>query len=118
MGFEQLFEFRKYSLAQRNSRATATTSTRLNIYLTPASTVRSAMPHAEPVAAVPTDAALIAAWQGGDQVGRGLLVTALPGGDQRRIRRPRGGGLGVGHGAPAGRTGGGGDIQPRGGCGP
>src|SRR5213080_4343032 len=65
MGFEQLFEFRKYSLAQRNSRATATTSTRLNIYLTPASTVRSAMPHAEPVAAVPTDAALIAAWQGG-----------------------------------------------------
>src|SRR5436853_7319723 len=74
MGFEQLFEFRKYSLAQRNSRATATTSTRLNIYLTPASTVRSAMPHAEPVAAVPTDAALIAAWQGGDEQAAAELV--------------------------------------------
>src|SRR2546430_17416207 len=74
MGFEQLFEFRKYSLAQRNSRATATTSTRLNISLTPASTVRSAMPHAEPVAAVPTDAALIAAWQGGDEQAAAELV--------------------------------------------
>src|SRR5947208_1504894 len=48
MGFEQLFEFRKYSLAQRNSRATATTSTRLNIYLTPASTVGD--PHERAVA--------------------------------------------------------------------
>src|SRR2546429_6295963 len=104
MGFEQLFEFRKYSLAQRNSRATATTSTRLNIYLTPASTVRSAMPHAEPVAAVPTDAALIAAWQGGDEQAAAELVTPLPGGAQRRIGRHRGDGLGVGHGAPdAGR---------------
>src|SRR2546422_3924646 len=74
MGFEQLFEFRKYSLAQRNSRATATPSTRLNIYLTPASPVRSAMPHAEPVAAVPTDAALIAAWQGGDEQAAAELV--------------------------------------------
>src|SRR5438034_3206239 len=74
MGFEQLFEFRKYSLAQRNSRATATTSTRLNICLTPSSTVRSAMPQAEPVAAVPTDAALIAAWQGGDEQAAAELV--------------------------------------------
>jgi len=39
----------------------------LNICLTPTSTVRSVMPQAEPVAAVPTDAALIAAWQGGDE---------------------------------------------------
>src|SRR5437773_1976509 len=74
MGFEQLFEFRKYSLAQRNSRATARTSTRLNVRLTPSSTVRSAMPQAEPVAAVPTDAALIAAWQGGDEQAAAELV--------------------------------------------
>src|SRR3989442_3989490 len=40
---------------------------RLNIAPTATSTVRSAMPQAEPVAAVPTDAALIAAWQGGDR---------------------------------------------------
>src|SRR5207237_10630049 len=64
----------KHAVARRNSSATATTSTRLNIYLTPASTVRSAMPHAEPVAAVPTDAALIAAWQGGDEQAAAELV--------------------------------------------
>ena len=32
------------------------------------------MPHAEPVAAVPTDAALIAAWQGGDEQAAAQLV--------------------------------------------
>src|SRR2546423_8297003 len=32
------------------------------------------MPHAEPVAAVPTDAALIAAWQGGDEQAAAELV--------------------------------------------
>src|SRR3989475_7389212 len=46
----------------------------LNICLTPTSTVRSAMPQAEPVAAVPTDAALIAAWQGGDEQAAAELV--------------------------------------------
>src|SRR3989440_12268611 len=74
MGFEQVFDFRRSSWAKGNARAPATTSTRLNIYLTPASTVRSAMPHAEPVAAVPTDAALIAAWQGGDEQAAAELV--------------------------------------------
>src|SRR3989442_3199500 len=39
----------------------------LNICLSATSTVRSPMPQAERVAAVPTDAALIAAWQGGDE---------------------------------------------------
>src|SRR3989442_7461963 len=43
------------------------TSSSLNIRLIPWSTIRSVMPQAEPVAAVPTDAALIAAWQGGDE---------------------------------------------------
>src|SRR5207302_10042057 len=74
VGIDQLFEFRRYASAQTSSRATATTSTRLNIYLTPPSTVRSAMPHAEPVAAVPTGAALIAAWQGGDEQAAAELV--------------------------------------------
>src|SRR5712691_3624654 len=46
----------------------------LNICLTPTSTVRSVMPQAEPVAAVPTDAALIAAWQGGDEQAAAELV--------------------------------------------
>src|SRR6266571_4945982 len=50
------------------------TSTDLNLCLTPTSTVRSAMPQAEPVAAVPTDAALIAAWQGGDEQAAAELV--------------------------------------------
>src|SRR5207249_9600501 len=40
-----------------------------------------------------------------DQFGRGLLVTALPGGNQRRIGRNRGDGLGLGHGAPEGGRG-------------
>src|SRR3989442_878620 len=46
----------------------------LNICLPPPSTVRSVMPQAEPVAAVPTDAALIAAWQGGDEQAAAELV--------------------------------------------
>src|SRR6266576_234953 len=51
------------------------TSTNLNISVTPTSTVPS-MPPAEPVAAVPspTDAALIAAWQGGDEQAAAELV--------------------------------------------
>src|SRR5213593_2808287 len=40
-----------------------------------------------------------------DQFGRGLLVTALPGGNQRRIGRNRGDGLGLRHGAPEGGRG-------------
>ncbi len=47
---------------------------RPNISLTPTSTVSTRMPHAEPVAAVPTDAALIAAWQGGDERAAAELV--------------------------------------------
>src|SRR5207249_3514391 len=46
----------------------------LNICIIPPSTLRSAMPQAEPVAAVPTDAALIAAWQGGDEQAAAELV--------------------------------------------
>src|SRR5205807_485177 len=58
---------------QRRSRAVER-GDRLNISGTLPSTVRSAMPHAEPVAAVPTDAALIAAWQGGDEPAAAELV--------------------------------------------
>src|SRR3989475_11971748 len=50
------------------------TSSSLNIRLIPWSTIRSVMPQAEPVAAVPTDAALIAAWQGGDEQAAAELV--------------------------------------------
>src|SRR3989442_13775331 len=46
-----------------------------------------------------------------DQFGRGLLVTALPGGNQRRIGRHRGDGLGLGHGAPDGGRGSRGNIK-------
>src|SRR6266540_7400797 len=46
---------------------------RLNISVIPTSTVPSMTP-AEPVAAVPTDAALIAAWQGGDEQAAAKLV--------------------------------------------
>src|SRR5947199_95508 len=57
------------------------------------------MPHAEPVAAVPTDAALIAAWQGGGETAgrpraavadaaRGILAAGPAG---ARVRRDRGG---------------------------
>src|SRR3989442_15817496 len=49
-------------------------SSSLNIRLIPWSTIRSVMPQAEPVAAVPTDAALIAAWQGGDEQAAAELV--------------------------------------------
>src|SRR6266550_8992341 len=52
---------------------TSITSTNLNIPLSPPSTVPS-MPPAEPVAAVPTDAALIAAWRGGDEPAAAELV--------------------------------------------
>src|SRR5438132_935547 len=58
---------------QRRARAVER-GDRLNISGTLPSTVRSAMPHAEPVAAVPTDAALIAAWQGGDEPAAAELV--------------------------------------------
>src|SRR5437870_12748832 len=51
----------------------STTSTNLNISVIPTSTVPSMTP-AEPVAAVPTDAALIAAWQGGDEQAAAELV--------------------------------------------
>src|SRR3989442_3928763 len=50
-----------------------TTSANLNISVIPTSTVPS-MPPAEPVAAVPTDAALIAAWHGGDEPAAAELV--------------------------------------------
>src|SRR2546430_2478164 len=50
------------------------TSSSLNIGLIPWSPIRSVMPQAEPVAAVPTDAALIAAWQGGDEQAAAELV--------------------------------------------
>src|SRR3989454_3142736 len=46
----------------------------LNIFVTPTSTVPPRMPPAEPVAAVPTDAALIAAWHGGDEPAAAELV--------------------------------------------
>jgi len=46
----------------------------LNIFVTPTSTVPTRMPPAEPVAAVPTDAALIAAWHGGDEPAAAELV--------------------------------------------
>src|SRR3989442_4965515 len=49
-------------------------SSSLNIRLLPWSTIRSVMPQAEPVAAVPTDAALIAAWQGADEQAAAELV--------------------------------------------
>src|SRR5213593_1800308 len=49
-------------------------SSSLNIRLIPWSTIRSVMPQAEPVAAVPTDAALVAAWQGGDEQAAAELV--------------------------------------------
>src|SRR6266702_3822797 len=45
----------------------------LNLFGTPTSTVPSMTP-AEPVAAVPTDAALIAAWRGGDEPAAAELV--------------------------------------------
>src|SRR5207244_8142188 len=51
----------------------STTSTNLNISVIPTSTVPSMTP-AEPVAAVPTDAALIAAWRGGDEPAAAELV--------------------------------------------
>src|SRR2546426_4870109 len=51
----------------------STTSTNLNISVIPTSTVPSMTP-AEPVAAVPTDAALIAAWHGGDEPAAAELV--------------------------------------------
>src|SRR3989442_595594 len=51
----------------------STTSTNLNISLIATSTVPSMTP-AEPVAAVPTDAALIAAWRGGDEPAAAELV--------------------------------------------
>ena len=50
-----------------------TTSTNLNIYVTPTS-IGASMTPAEPVAAVPTDAALIAAWHGGDEPAAAELV--------------------------------------------
>src|SRR2546429_6898964 len=50
-----------------------TTSANLNISVIPTSTVPSMTP-AEPVAAVPTDAALIAAWHGGDEPAAAELV--------------------------------------------
>src|SRR2546426_1533372 len=46
----------------------------LNIFVPPTSTVPTRMPPAEPVAAVPTDAALIAAWHGGDEPAAAELV--------------------------------------------
>src|SRR5712671_5018347 len=52
---------------------TSTTSTSLNISVIATSTVPSMTP-AEPVAAVPTDAALIAAWRGGDERAAAELV--------------------------------------------
>src|SRR3989441_2505644 len=52
---------------------TSTTSTNLNISVIATSTVPSMTP-AEPVAAVPTDAALIAAWRGGDEPAAAELV--------------------------------------------
>src|SRR5712691_7965746 len=52
---------------------TSTTSTSLNISVIATSTVPSMTP-AEPVAAVPTDAALIAAWRGGDEPAAAELV--------------------------------------------
>src|SRR2546422_6492272 len=51
----------------------STTSTNLNISVIATSTVPSMTP-AEPVAAVPTDAALIAAWRGGDEPAAAELV--------------------------------------------
>ena len=45
----------------------------LNIYVTPTS-IGASMSPAEPVAAVPTDAALIAAWHGGDEPAAAELV--------------------------------------------
>src|SRR4029077_20567890 len=48
-------------------------STNLNIYVTPTS-IGASMTPAEPVAAVPTDAALIAAWHGGDEPAAAELV--------------------------------------------
>src|SRR5256712_14060305 len=50
-----------------------------------------------------------------DQFGRGLLVPALPGGDQRRIGRNRGDGLGLGHDAPDGGPGNEANIKAAGG---
>src|SRR5437016_13845515 len=50
-----------------------TTSANLSISIIPTSTVPSMAP-AEPVAAVPTDAALIAAWHGGDEPAAAELV--------------------------------------------
>src|SRR5438445_3945307 len=50
-----------------------TTSAKLNISVIPTSTVPSMTP-AEPVAVVPTDAALIAAWHGGDEPAAAELV--------------------------------------------
>src|SRR2546425_10836238 len=50
-----------------------TTSANLNISVIPTSTV-PALPPAGPVAAVPTDAALIAAWHGGDEPAAAELV--------------------------------------------
>src|SRR2546427_6957027 len=52
---------------------TPTPSTNLNIPVIATSTVPSMTP-AEPVAAVPTDAALIAAWRGGDEPAAAELV--------------------------------------------
>src|SRR2546430_13972698 len=46
----------------------------LNICVPPTSTVPTRMTPAEPVAAVPTDAALIAAWHGGDEPAAAELV--------------------------------------------
>src|SRR5256884_9715449 len=51
----------------------STASARLNSSGPPTSPVPS-MPPAEPVAAVPTDAALIAAWRGGDEPAAAELV--------------------------------------------
>src|SRR5712671_2054759 len=51
----------------------STTSTNLNISVIATSTVPSMTP-AEPVAAIPTDAALIAAWRGGDEPAAAELV--------------------------------------------
>src|SRR2546430_4451163 len=51
----------------------STTATNLNIPVIPTSTGPSMTP-AEPVAAVPTDAALIAAWRGGDEPAAAELV--------------------------------------------
>src|SRR5213596_704344 len=47
---------------------------RLNLSGTPTSTIPTRMPQAEPVAAPLSDAALIAAWQGGDEQAAAELV--------------------------------------------